>query len=353
MKQILSQPTNKNPRTLPPLTAEQRSFRFTLNSFATRFTAGPLMMDRVLLPYKLFTFSLRLESDQPVSRFPAATLRGGFGYTLRGLVCATPKIPCRRCLLKHQCAYSFLFETPPPPNAARLGKYHAVPRPFALRPRFDRDSAELELLLVGNAVPYLPHFIYALNTMGRKGIGKRRLRFEVTNVRTGDTTVFPIGDNEVTPDIEPDNLTVEPGEPRNGRVTLRFVSPFVIRKNGAVLDRFEPQAFVTTLLRRVTNLDAFFGSRGNGVDPTPYVEAARELTVTNDLQMENKTRISTRQKKKIDYSGLTGNAELRGNVGTLMPLLRAGEVVGVGKNTVFGYGVYSIKSRRANNERCD
>jgi CRISPR/Cas system endoribonuclease Cas6 (RAMP superfamily) len=39
---------------------------------------------------------------------------------------------------------------------------------------------------------------------------------------------------------------------------------------------------------------------------------------------------------------MTGSVRLSGDVGTLMPLLKAGEVLGVGKNTVFGFGEYVV-----------
>ena len=299
-------------------------------------------MKKVALPCRLYTITLSFESGRRISRFPAATLRGGLGYVLRGVVCSTPDLPCLHCLLKHRCAYSFLFATPPPPGAARLQSYEAIPRPFALRPRLESD--ELELLLIGTALPYLPYLIYALNVLGKKGVGTSRLRFAIQTVRCADTHIYPVGDNEVLPDAGFDTLTVEPGEPCNGAVRLQLLTPLVLRRENRVLMDIDPRVLVASLLRRLTNLDAFFGSGAQGLDPAPYLQSADTLTVhEQQLRVACNRRTSTRQNREIDYSGLTGSVVLKGEVGTLLPLLRTGEVLGVGKNTVFGFGLYRME----------
>ena len=66
----------------------------------------------------------------------------------------------------------------------------------------------------------------------------------------------------------------------------------------------------------------------------------RGLEVQADMRPVEQHRFSTRQKRSIDYSGMTGSVRLNGDIGTFMPLFKAGEVLGVGKNTVFGFGEY-------------
>jgi hypothetical protein len=182
-----------------------------------------------------------------------------------------------------------------------------------------------------------------MNKLGEQGLGRSRRRFTVREVRAGDDIVYPRQGREAVGAVEPALLSIEPGKAAPGTLTLRFDTPLIIRRDGRVLERFEPRPFVTTLLRRITNLCAFHGTPPRAqIDPTPILAAAHTLRARSSIRRTAASRISTRQKKRIDYSGLTGTVTLEGDIGTLMPLLRAGEVLGVGKNTVFGQGSYEI-----------
>lgn len=301
--------------------------------------------DRIILPYKQFHITLSLKDSRPVSRFLASTLRGGFGYTLRSIVCTTPQQKCAACILKHTCAYAYIFETFPAPGSARLNKYQAIPRPFTMVPRQQDSTVHITLTLFGNAIRYLPYFIYTLNTLGRKGLGKYKKRFHVTRVADRkDTTIYPVEENDVATGIVPDLLTVHPGAPKEEPVTLDFYTPLVVRKNGQLLGHFDGDAFLRTLLRRVTNLHAFYGEGpGHDIDPSSYLDAGAYIDFTPDMHKKDASRFSTRQRRHIDYSGIVGTVHLEGATGPVLPLLRAGEVLGVGKNTVFGYGHYRLQ----------
>jgi len=301
-------------------------------------------LDSLSLPYNLYRFHLDFQHNQPISRFPAATLRGAFGYTLRGLVCMDMKINCAECILQPKCAYAYLFETLPSEKSPRLRKLKAVPRPFAIRTAKHDTQGGFEILLVGNAVSYMPYFIYTFNKLGKKGVGAQKSRFQIAQVTCGDTIVYDGAQMLEGNGVGQKVLNIFPGDTAQGGVSLHFQSPLVLRKNGAVLRQWDSSAFVTTLLRRVTNLNAFHGENPeHEIDPRLYIEAAKTLQARAELDTSENSRFSTRQKKRIDYSGLVGTVHLKGNIGTLMPLLKAGEILGVGKNTVFGFGVYALR----------
>ncbi|NLP02456.1 MAG: CRISPR system precrRNA processing endoribonuclease RAMP protein Cas6 [Fibrobacter sp.] len=298
----------------------------------------------LVIPVTTISVNLILENENPVSAFHGATFRGGFGYTLRSLVCVTGKKTCENCLFLESCAYSFLFETPPPPNSVRMAKYRAVPHPFAMVASQEKSSLKVDLKLFGEAYRYIPHFIYTLNKLGTKGIGKNRTKFTVKDALWDGKVIYSEKSTSVEPGITPLRVTVIPGEPKQGKIRLRFVTPLTIKKDGKELLRFDKKAFFTSLLRRITNLNAFYGvDKSINIDPMIYLKPVEGLTVQDSMRVENRTRFSTRQKKKLDYSGLTGEVTIEGETGTLFPLLRAGEITGVGKNTVFGSGVYEME----------
>ncbi len=53
-------------------------------------------------------------------------------------------------------------------------------------------------------------------------------------------------------------------------------------------------------------------------------------------------RYSTRQDTRMKMGGFVGEITFEGNIEPFMPLLKAGEILHVGKGTSFGLGKYEI-----------
>lgn len=171
--------------------------------------------------FRLSRYQVSLEPKQSLRqpRFFGATLRGGFGYAFKRLVCIQRDTPCDRCLVKAQCAYAYIFETEPPPGAQKLRNLSDIPRPFVFEPPTGRvweygsigvsekehpllhphtpihpythtptpphrDTAFLTfgLILIGRAIDYLPYFVLTLIELGKAGLGKDRTPFTVQAV---------------------------------------------------------------------------------------------------------------------------------------------------------------------------
>jgi hypothetical protein len=226
-----------------------------------------------------------------------------------------------------------------------MRKIENIPRPFILAPEQKGKNLSISLTLFGNAGETLPYFIYTLNALGKKGLGRRRIRFTVTHVvNTSGDTVYSSGSDIIKPEGPPNVLNIAPGASERGNGVLHFFTPFILRENGRVLGSITPRTFVTTLLRRTTNLNAFYGQNTETIiDPAPYLKAAETLAMSLDLHRRNQTRFSTRQLREIDYTGFIGCVIMEGDIGKLTPLLKAGEITGVGKNTVFGFGKYKLE----------
>lgn len=64
--------------------------------------------------------------------FPGSAWHGVFGHSLkRGLRRAPHRVRCLPAV--PQLCFPYLFETPPPPDAAKMWRYSSVPHPYALR----------------------------------------------------------------------------------------------------------------------------------------------------------------------------------------------------------------------------
>ncbi len=150
-----------------------------------------------------FQFLLKASNCINLPVYKGSTFRGGFGHAFKKVVCVHPvrrsrkslnpaetiltsdpavgqrgiisngvnreKI-CASCLLKGKCVYSYVFETPPPPDTSKMRKYPFAPHPFIITPPLEEkrmyqegDTLCFELTLIGKSIDYLPYFICTLH----------------------------------------------------------------------------------------------------------------------------------------------------------------------------------------------
>ncbi|HMA64966.1 MAG: CRISPR system precrRNA processing endoribonuclease RAMP protein Cas6 [Fibrobacterota bacterium] len=306
-------------------------------------TFAPATANRGSITCKKFTIHLELETDSRISSFVTSTIRGGFGITLRKLVCPTIDMQCSQCLLRNNCVYCYLFETTPSPDSPRLKNYKSLPHPFTLWCRQDGNKAVLELLLIGKAIQYLPYFIYTLRKLGSQGLGKERIPYRIVTALTGSTEVYADGSESIIITFQPDTISFFQGDSLDGTCTLDFYTPMLLRRDGKFVDGFELYPFLSTLVRRITSLYAIHCDGVNFDNCKDMLDSwMNSISVDANMTLEKNRRFSTRQQKRIDYDGFTGTVTLTGNIGAVMPWLKAGEVLAVGKNTAFGFGRYGL-----------
>lgn len=113
-----------------------------------------------------FHFCLKAIDRLNLPEYKGSTLRGGFGYAFKKVVCALRSKECSACLLKEKCIYSYVFETAPPADSRMMRKYPSAPHPFVLLPPLEDDriyepgeELSFQLTLIGRAIEYLPYFI--------------------------------------------------------------------------------------------------------------------------------------------------------------------------------------------------
>src|ERR1043165_5370437 len=129
-----------------------------------------------------------------LSGFAGATLRGGFGHVFKKTVCIWPPGDCQRCLLRHTCAYPYIFETSPPPGAQKLRNLDQVPRPFVIEPPDGRaffeagETFAFGVGLFGRAIDYLPYFVFTFQRLGEQGLGQEQGRYRLAEVHTETAT---------------------------------------------------------------------------------------------------------------------------------------------------------------------
>ncbi|MCR4320550.1 MAG: CRISPR system precrRNA processing endoribonuclease RAMP protein Cas6 [Candidatus Brocadiaceae bacterium] len=145
----------------------------------------------MLETFRLAKFRFTICAKEHI-RFPSykgSAFRGGFGYAFKRVVCVIRNKECDNCLLKQKCIYSYIFETPPPQDTEILRLYPKVPHPFVIEPPVDEKQSfetgeefSFHLVLIGNAIDYIPYFIYTFTELGKQGIGQGRGKYDLVQV---------------------------------------------------------------------------------------------------------------------------------------------------------------------------
>jgi len=341
------------------------------------------------IKYQQFLFRLTAKEPTILPAYKGATLRGGFGYAFRRVVCAIKDKECADCLLKEKCIYSYVFETTPPSDTKIMRKYKSAPHPFIIEPPADKrrgyksgDEINFGLTLIGRAIDYLPYFIYTFDELGKIGIGKGKAKYTLRNVACEGKTIYdsesktlkpfiassvlipPLarGDEEGSENNPPlanlqlstpplanqiSSPTLEKGGKGgffNKQLTLNFLTPTRILFDGHLTLDLEFHILIRNLLRRLSLL-YYFHSNG---DPSEWdfkglIEQAKEIKVkSHNLKWYDWERYSGRQETRMKMGGFIGDITFEGNIEPFMPLIKAGEVLHVGKGTGFGLGKYKI-----------
>ncbi|NJD67385.1 MAG: hypothetical protein C3F12_10330 [Candidatus Methylomirabilota bacterium] len=320
-------------------------------------THEPLNGDQALSPnggLRLAVGHYRLlfapDSTTGWPHFSGSAWRGAFGRALRQAVCVTRLESCTTCLLKATCAYSYLFETPIPNGSLKMRRYTAAPHPFSLQIHDVTATSGANMLglnLFGYGNRYLPYIIHAMTRAAADGIGRRRIRLSLIEVRqadwtTGDWRRIYAPEGQLKP--LPPEMPIPPTCPALVRITLS--SPLRLQRREALVG---PQEFVFadlfgTLLRRLSMLTYFHGDLPLDIDFRGLLEQARQVRLLwTTLQWHDWTRYSSRQRTMMQMGGLMGEFGLDGGeIVPFWPYLWVGQWTHVGKGTSMGLGQYTL-----------
>ncbi len=298
-----------------------------------------------------------LEAQRParLNTQKGSMLRGALGHALRRLVCSQPAgTRCPSCALRLGCAYSRMYENriegEPPPL---LGGSVSAPRPYVIEASdLRRDFAtgehfDFDLLLIGQATELQGQVLLAIDGMAQAGLGSQRWPFELHEVRWQDRDGhWQSGYQRRQRRWQPVVASTQPSSKApSGPITLRFLTPCRLKVHSQVIERchsFRTLAF--KMLRRQLEL-AHFHCPSIEVDWTfrPYLDLADQIEIVAErLRWETWQRWSNRQQRHLSMGGFVGEIDLDGEIEPLWPMLRAAEVLHVGKSTAFGLGQVEV-----------
>ncbi len=302
----------------------------------------------------IYRYRFEFSYSQPcrLPHYPGSAWRGAFGHALKRTVCVVRNTPCAACMLQSNCAYAYIFETPPPVNAGKMRKYNASPHPFAFqfihRSLPEPEYYRFDLMLFGYGQRYLPYIIHALQRAGREGIGGGRQVFELAQVSLIDHNQqnHSIFTGDTLSAVTGHSLPSLPPVPN--KLRLNFVSPLRIKQQGKNMtaNTLSFAALFGNLLRRISMLTFFHSDTPLETDFQGLTQQARELEFNHkNVHWYDWTRYSNRQQTEMKMGGLLGSVELDLSAHPqFWPYLWLGQWTNAGKATSMGMGQYLLEA---------
>ena len=302
-----------------------------------------------VLELPLINVEIIFEAGDP-SKLPRhlfSPLRGVLGANLKRISCVARRYSqCVECPLNRHCAYGYIFETPRPQDADRLRLYPYLPHPFTITPPYPtpgQGDLTIGLTLVGRAIQYFPHFVLSLEAAGKKGLGLYRVPLELKKINdmSHNTHLYDPDLKTLTPPCLVSSFAPETCH----YIRSSILTPLSLKYQDRVVDpdNFSFHILIRNLLRRISALSYFHVGKELDIDFKGFIAQAQEVTTTEkELRFVKIRRYSARTKREMPLQGLMGTVSFQGNITPFVPLLKAGSLVHVGKNTSFGLGHFTF-----------
>lgn len=311
-----------------------------------------------------YKFILKPTSNILLPTYKGSTFRGGFGKALRKIICQNREIECIECRSQEKCTYSYIFETAKYQKTGVESKITELPRPFFIEPPLDDkryyttdDRIDLSIILIGRAIEYIPYFVFAINELGKIGIGKKQGKYQkrgkyeikkIINIGKNTEVCIYDGNSRINYKyliIDSNDLIHEASKFNCHQIKLCFLTPTRIKYKGETTEYINFEIFIRNLFRRLSWLAEIHCNEKWDLDWKGLINRANEQVITthSDFRWYKWYRYSQKQKKRIEMGGFVGEISFKGDLTEFLPYIKLGEYFHIGKGTVYGMGKYEIR----------
>lgn len=318
-------------------------------------------MDFPALTMARFEFVLERQSGAWPEGYLGSALRGGFGLALKHEFCVQ-RPPCDGCVSPTVCVYGRLFECKRSPEQAAQAEHplrgkRDLPPPYLIEPPpYQPEAKNLDprllfgVVLMGEAIEYLPYLIYTFDRFGRHGIGRDRARFRVVSVTDsfqGGALIYDGDTHRISDHIRRIRSATEGCQAQTSgvrRIHMEFLTPVRLQSGAGLKDFYE---FVFFQCNRLAELEQLYGQwRGQAAFfrlRNDLLKLAKEVkTAGRSLRNVSLPRWSNRQQQQMAFDGWIGSMDYEGDLDPFLQLLAWGEHLHLGNQATFGLGKYRV-----------
>lgn len=302
-----------------------------------------------------YEFTCRLTTDAQLPAYKGSMFRGVFGHALKKVVCTVRQRQCVGCMLASRCLYARVFERRQWQNEDRH-RLANPPQPYMIVPDLDRrtryrcgETLRFRLTLFGEFNDFLPYFVYAVETMGTLGIGRkidsRGAGFEIKSIHHQGRSVYDSEKSQLDMNFQVPELTLH--EIISTPVTqlrLCLLTPLRLKFNSSLQAELPFEVLIRAVLRRISSLCNSYGSGEPDLDYRGIIARAGEVRILSDnLHWFDWKRYSNRQEQQMFMGGMSGEVCYQGDLNIFIPLLQAVQPLHLGKQTTFGLGGFNLE----------
>jgi len=279
--------------------------------------------------YHYIYITVNIDKKPPF--FTGSMFRGALGYALKKVVCINPSFECDNCFARENCLFYEFYEQ------------KNVTHNYRLDIELGKQDYSFGFYLFNSATEKLPYVLSAIHQMlTEKGLGRDKVKLSDFTITVDGEEVYDGKEFRRFDFIEQKSIdfpntpeAFDKIEPTN--VLLKLKTPLRIKKNNRFLrDTVELEDIVRSINQRYTQLTTGEPYAKLGYTPTYTV-------ISKSLEYKTLIRKSNRQKTTMNMDGVMGEIVLAGVDAKSVELLKIGEVIGVGKQTVFGLGKIEVK----------
>ncbi len=274
---------------------------------------------------KWLKIDVMIDGDDKPPFFVGSMLRGAFGSALKRVVCINPSYRCEGCFATKECLYYRFYE--------EQNIFH----PYRLGIKIQPKNYDFSLYLFEDAIPSLPYVLSAIKkAVEEHGFGKERKTMKIRQISISNMIVYDGKKFLSLENISTNKLIINSFSPN---VELKFIMPLRIKEN----NRFAKNSVKLHTL--INNIHMRYNQlKGNS--PDKIAQRVKGEIVDTDMKFIEMRRYSNRQRKGMQIGGLKGIMTIEGLDPKSYEYLKIGEIIGVGKQTVFGLGSYIIKEKK-------
>lgn len=271
---------------------------------------------------KYYKIDVKSDLENPPF-FSTSMIRGAFGLALKKVVCINPAFRCNNCFIKDNCIYYDFYEMQ---NSFKK---------FRITSKLGMKHLTFSIYLYEDKTKELPYILAAIKKALKEiGLGKEKRVVNDLNISIGKKEVYKNGDFLPINDIEPFELNLDK---YYKNIKIKFITPVSLKyKNEYITkDKIKTHILIINLYKRFLKLK---DKPNTNMD----FQVEGEI-VKNSLKPLDLFRYSNRKRKHMKLSGLIGEIHINNIDKNSYNYLKIGEIIGIGKNGVFGFGDYKIE----------